>query len=46
MTIKEFINWESVKPTLIILFITLISAGGGIFLGVYFNFITTGVWFL
>jgi len=46
MTIKEFINWKVLKPLLLLLFITSISASGGILLGTYFNYITTGVWFL
>jgi len=46
MTIKEFINWKVLKPLLLLLFITAIFAIGGILLGTYFNYITTGVWFL
>jgi len=46
MTTKEFINWKSLKPLLLLLFITGIFAVVGILLGAYFNYVTTGVWFL
>jgi len=46
MTIKEFINWKVVKPFLLIELIAAICASGGILIGAYFNYVTTGVWFL